>query len=357
MATSAFLSMWISNTSATMMLLPIALSVVSVIRDNVDETVTPGELRDFQTAMLLGLAYAATIGGVATLIGTPPNALLAAFLEKNYQVSISFFDWMLLGVPIALVMLPITWGLLTRVIYKVTIPASQATHQHLRELQAELGPMSQAEQRIALLFAAVIAGWILRLPVSQWLGIEGLSDTGIVMVAAISLFIVPNQRGSTQKLLAWEDTSQLPWGVLVLFGGGLSLAATISSSGLALWLGENLSALSAFGSLVLIIAAVVLVIFLTELTSNLATTATFLPVVAAIAIQAGISPLLLCIPITLAASFAFMLPVATPPNAVVFASGMVSIPQMLRAGILLNIIGALLLSLAGYFWAPQLFGG
>lgn len=357
MATSAFLSMWISNTSATMMLLPIALSVVSVIRDNVDESVTPGELRDFQTAMLLGLAYAATIGGVATLIGTPPNALLAAFLEKNYQVSISFFDWMLLGVPIALVMLPITWGLLTRVIYKVTIPASQATHQHLRELQAELGPMSQAEQRIALLFAAVIAGWILRLPVSQWLGIEGLSDTGIVMVAAISLFIVPNQRGSTQKLLAWEDTSQLPWGVLVLFGGGLSLAATISSSGLALWLGENLSALSAFGSLVLIIAAVVLVIFLTELTSNLATTATFLPVVAAIAIQAGISPLLLCIPITLAASFAFMLPVATPPNAVVFASGMVSIPQMLRAGILLNIIGALLLSLVGYFWAPQLFGG
>jgi sodium-dependent dicarboxylate transporter 2/3/5 len=355
MLVSAFLSMWMTNTSTTMMLLPIAISVATVVIENLEQ-VTVKQKKDFQVALLLGLAFAATIGGLATLIGTPPNALLAGFLNENYGIDIGFAEWMMVGVPVTLVMLPIAWLMLTRLAFKVDIKASPAVHQHLAKLQKELGPMKSAEKRVAMVFVLVVVAWILRRPLTSFIGVEGLSDAGIAMAAALLLFILPSGDKQQYQLLNWSDATRLPWGVLILFGGGLSLAAAVSSTGLAQWLGESLSPLGTFGVVALIIAATGLVIFLTELTSNLATTATFLPVIAAIAIQQDLSPLMLSVPVTLAASCAFMLPVATPPNAIVYASGMLTIPQMIRAGVLLNLFGMFLLACVAIWWAPMILG-
>ena len=349
----ALLSMWMTNTSTTMMLLPIILSVTAVIRDNVTD-LTAKECHHFQVAMLLGLAYSASIGGLATLIGTPPNALLVGFMAENYGIQISFARWMLVGVPVTFIMLPIAWLMLTRVVFRVDIPENEAVDAHLHTMREELGPMTAPERRVAVVFGAVIFCWMLRRPITEWFGLTGVSDPGIVMAAAVVLFMLPSGDRTQPQLMTWPDASRLPWGVLILFGGGLSLAAAVSSSGLALWLGEGLAPLNTLGTTVLVVAAVALVIFLTELTSNLATTATLLPVVGAIALQAGVPPIVLTVPITIAASCAFMLPVATPPNAIVFATGTISIPQMVRAGFALNILGIVTVTVISLFAAPWL---
>ena len=355
MLVAALLSMWMTNTSTTMMLLPIAMSVVAVVVGNLDD-VDQKNKTNFQIAMLLGLAFAATIGGLATLIGTPPNALFAAFMKENYAIEISFFDWMLVGVPLTAVLLPTAWLVLTRWAFPVNIQANSAAADHLRQEREALGKITVPEKRVAIIFGLVVLGWILRRPLSTGLSIQGLSDTAIALCGALLLFFMPSGDKQQPQLMTWSNLDRLPWGVLILFGGGLSLAATIASSGLAQWLGESLSPISIFGISALVISATALVIFLTELTSNLATTATFLPIIAAIAIQAGIPPMVLCVPVTLAASCAFMLPVATPPNAVVFSSGMITIPQMVRAGFYLNCIGMGLLVLVALWWAPLIFG-
>lgn len=353
MLVCALLSMWMTNTSTTMMLLPIVLSIVAVIRDNVTD-LSDKDRENFQIAMLLGLAYSASIGGLATLIGTPPNALLAGFMAENYGLELSFARWMLVGVPVSAVMLPIAWFVLTRYLYPVNVPASQAVDDHLRKLREQLGPITTPERRVAIIFVTVVASWMFRKPVTEWLGISGVSDAGIVMTAALLLFLLPSGKKSSAQLMTWQDMARLPWGVLILFGGGLSLAMAVSDSGLALWLGQQLAPLNAWGTAVLVVASVALVIFLTELTSNLATTATLLPVMGAIAIQAGLPPMVLVVPVTIAASCAFMLPVATPPNAIVFSTGKLSIPQMVKAGIVLNIIGIIIVSLAALNLAPIL---
>ncbi|WP_148261802.1 SLC13 family permease [Brumicola nitratireducens] len=354
MVVAALLSMWMTNTSTTMMLMPIALSVAKVIAEN-NLHLTEQRTKSFQTAMLLGLAYAATIGGMATLVGTPPNALLAAFLNEQYGIKITFASWMLVGVPLMLCMLPLAWYSLTHWSFKVDIPANESVNQHLSKLRRELGAMSKAEKRVAIVFALVVVMWITRRPISVLFDINFLNDTGIVMAAALLLFVLPSGNSEQKQIMTWDNVSQLPWGVLILFGGGLSLAAAVSSSGLASWLGGHLSYMDAFGIFALVIASTALVIFLTELTSNVATTATFLPVVAAVALELGLSPFMLCIPITLAASCAFMLPVATAPNAIVFASGLIKIPQMVKAGLLLNIFGLIILSLIAIYLAPLIF--
>jgi sodium-dependent dicarboxylate transporter 2/3/5 len=354
MVVAALLSMWMTNTSTTMMLMPIALSVANVIAQQ-NSHLSPAQTKSFQTAMLLGLAYAATIGGLATLVGTPPNALLAAFLIENYDIKITFASWMLVGVPVMIIMLPLAWISLTRWTFKIDIPANASVSQHLNTLRQDLGNMTKAEKRVAVVFFLVVVCWMLRRPISNLLEIDFLSDTGIVMTAALLLFLLPSGNKNQPQLMIWEDVSRLPWGVLILFGGGLSLASAVSSSGLAAWLGSSLTPLGSFGVFALVIAATAVVIFLTELTSNVATAATFLPVVGAVALELGVSPLLLCIPITLAASCAFMLPVATPPNAIVYASGVLTIPQMVKAGAVLNVIGLLLLSVVSIWLAPLVF--
>lgn len=348
----AMLSMWMTNTSTTMMLLPIVLSVVSVIRDNVSN-LTEKHRSDFEIAMLLGLAYSASIGGLATLVGTPPNAFLIGYLAENYDIEISFARWMLVGIPVSAVMLPVAWWVLTHVMYPVHVPASEDVNEHLHELREELGPMTVAEKRVGMLFGAVILSWMLRRPLTELVGLSGVSDSGIVMAAGVLLFLIPAGDSEGRRLMSWDYATRLPWGVLVLMGGGLSLAAAVSDTGLALWLGESLAPLNALGLFVLVIAAVALVIFLTELTSNLATTATLLPVMGAIAVQAGLPPLYLTVPITIAASCAFMLPVATPPNAIVYATGRITIPQMLRAGFVLNLLGIAIVTLIALYLAPH----
>ncbi len=353
MLVCALLSMWMTNTSTTMMLLPIVMSVVGVIRENMPD-IDADSRKNFELVMLLGVAYAASIGGLATLVGTPPNALLIGYMAENYGLEISFARWMLVGVPVTVIMLPLAWLLLTRVLYPVNIPASDYVKSHLHHLRAELGPMTVAEKRVAILFGVVVFCWMLRRPLSAWLNVSGVSDPGIIMTAVVLLFVIPSGMPQQARLMRWEDVSRLPWGVLILFGGGLSLASAVSSSGLALWLGEGLAPLNAYGKAVLVVASVTLVIYLTELTSNLATTATLLPVMGAIAIQAGVPPIVLTVPITIAASCAFMLPVATPPNAIVFATGAISIPQMVRAGFFLNLIGVIVVSLVSLFIAPEL---
>ncbi|MBT8078476.1 MAG: DASS family sodium-coupled anion symporter [Gammaproteobacteria bacterium] len=351
MLVCALLSMWMTNTSTTMMLLPIALSVLAVVTDNVKD-VDERTRSDFRIAMLLGLAYSASIGGLATLIGTPPNAYLIGYLAEHHQLEISFARWMAVGIPVSAIMLPITWIALTRFIYPVKIPANDQVSAHLSELRDKLGPMSPAEKRVAMIFGTVVFLWMAGRQIADLLGVNGVSDAGIVMAAAVVFFLAPSGSSVQRSLLSWEDTQKLPWGVLILFGGGLSLAAAVSSSGLALWLGEGLAPLNAWGTALLVVAAVAMVIFLTELTSNLATTATLLPVMGAIALQAGVHPLILTVPVTIAASCAFMLPVATPPNAIVFATGQIRIPQMIRAGLFLNIIGIIIVSIISLFLAP-----
>lgn len=353
MIAAAVLSMWISNTSTTLMLLPIVMSVIVVIRETISD-LSSTQRRDFETAMLLGLAYGATLGGMTTLVGTPPNAFLSGFMSSTYGIEIDFARWMMVGMPLAIIMLPITWFLLTRVMFKVNFKSSAAARKHVIGLSAELGPIKTGEIRIAIVFALLVVGWVARKPIAELTGVKELSDAGVAMLAATLAFIVPS--GSRPgALVTWEDTKRLPWGVLILFGGGLALAGGMTSSGLTLWIGQQLAPLGAVHSVLLIVAATALVIFLTELTSNLATTATLLPVVAAMAIETGNDPMIFVIPITLAASCAFMLPVATPPNAIVFSSGYLSIPRMMRAGFVLNIIGIVVLSVISLTLVPMVF--
>ena len=354
MMAGALLSMWMTNTSTAMMLLPIATSVAAMVIEK-SSGVSDDDKKAFQVALLLALAYATTIGGMSTIIGTPPNVLLAGFIEETYGIQIAFFDWMLIGLPLALVLLSLGWVVLTRVAFRVEVPASLETAGVIDSMRKEMGAMTSPERRVGLLFLAVVALWMARKWLNEVPGLEGLSDAGIVMTAALLLFVIPSGHGSPARLMQWDDVARLPWGVLILFGGGLALAAQVSSSGLAVWLGESLLPVAGLGTLVLVAAAAGLVVFLTELTSNLATAATFLPVVAAIAAQSGIEPLVLCVPVTLAASCAFMLPVATPPNAIVFSSGALTIPQMIRAGILMNLIAMMTLTLLAVILVPTVF--
>jgi sodium-dependent dicarboxylate transporter 2/3/5 len=351
MVTAALLSMWMTNTSTTMMLLPIVISVIAVIAETVKE-IDEEERRNFEICLLLGTAFGATIGGVATLVGTPPNAFLAAFLAENYDIEISFARWMLVGVPVTVVLLPLCWIILTRFVYPISFETSKETQTLLSMMKNALGPASKAEWRIGIVFGLVVFGWMSRPWLSRFLPMEGVSDPGIVMTAAFFLFLIPSATRNSPRLLTWKETRDLPWAILILFGGGLSLAAAVSETGLANWLGSSLVPLGAFGIGAIVFGAVVLVIFLTELTSNLATTATLLPVLAALALELGISPVVLTVPVALAASCAFMLPVATPPNAIVYGSGRITIPQMAKAGLVMNILGIILLSLVALFLAP-----
>ncbi|MGF1455652.1 MAG: SLC13 family permease [Alphaproteobacteria bacterium] len=354
MATAALISMWMSNSSTTLMLLPIALSVVSVVTETVPG-LSDRDRRNFGTVVLLGLAYGATIGGMSTLVGTPPNAFLSGFMAETYGIDIDFGRWMMVGLPVTVIMLPLAWLLLTRVLYPVAFAATPETTRHLRGMRSELGAMTPAEIRTAVVFLTLIACWMFRRQLQTLPGLDMLNDSVIAMAAAVSLFLIPAGGGQAGPLLRWSDLDRLPWGVLILFGGGLSLAAAVSGSGLAAWLGQQLSGLGAINLVVLILCATALVIFLTELTSNLATAATFLPVMGAIATETGQAPLVFIVPVALAASCAFMLPVATPPNAIVFSSGHVTIPQMVRAGFILNLIGVILLSVVATVLAPAVF--
>lgn len=339
MIATAFISMWVSNTATSIMMLPIGLSVIGLL--------TEGSAREqserFATALLLGIAYAASVGGIATLIGTPPNALLAAFLRENHDVHIGFGQWMLLGVPVTAGMLLFTWWWLTRGGFRLSGGDSRSM---LQQEMAALGPMSRQEKLVALIFTLAALAWIFQPLLAEHL--PGLNDTSIAIGAALLLFLIPANVQERTFLLDWQTANKLPWGVLLLFGGGLSLAGVIGASGLAEWIAQSLGGLDML-PLILMIGLVALVItFLTEITSNTATAAAFLPLLGALAVAQGLPPQMLAIPAAIAASCAFMMPVATPPNAIVFGTGEMRIQSMIKAGFALNLFGVFFVTLLCY---------
>lgn len=337
MIATGFLSMWVSNTATAVMMLPIGMSVIALSGRNQDAA----ELNRYATALLLAIAYAASIGGIATLIGTPPNALLAAYLAKNHGIDIGFAKWMAIGLPVSITMMILAWWWLTRGGFALKHVDAEGVSAD--EKVEHFGRMSFAEHMVTLVFILTALAWILR-PSIAGLGVAWLSDTVIAIAAGIALFILPSGAASQPRLLVWRDAKNLPWDVLLLFGGGLALADIIKNTGLAAWLADQLSIFSMLPAIVLIGIVVLVIIFLTEITSNTATAAAFLPLLGALAVSVGVNPVFITVPAAIAASCAFMMPVATPPNAIVFATGQLRIQSMIRAGLLLNIVGTLILT-------------
>jgi sodium-dependent dicarboxylate transporter 2/3/5 len=334
MAATGLLSMWLSNTATAMMMLPIALAVTAQTGH--------GTRSDFGRALMLGIAYSASIGGVATLIGTPPNAVLAGIVEKTQGVQIGFAQWLAFGFPLAAIMLLICWWYLTRVATSLAGRAFDADSGLLAEELASPGPIRRSERRVLAVFGTVAFLWVFR-PLLPWDWLAGLSDSTIAVAGAIALFALPSGDDDKGPLLDWPTAAGIPWDVLILFGGGFALAEGFQQSGLTGWIGEQLGFLEAVHWLLLAFTVALLTVFLTEVTSNTATASMLLPIVAGLAAAAGQHPLPAMVATALAASFAFMLPVATPPNAIVFASREITIAEMARAGIWMNLIGLVLI--------------
>jgi solute carrier family 13 (sodium-dependent dicarboxylate transporter), member 2/3/5 len=354
MLAAGFLSMWVSNTATAMMMLPIGLSVIEIARSARTPEENAAGYSNFSICLMLGLAYACSIGGIATKIGTPTNVLLFAFLEGTYGYEVSFLRWLAVGLPIFVLGIPLTYVVLTRLVFPVRLRQLAGGRDYiLSELRA-LGAPSAAEKRVAIVFVATAVLWITQQALVRV--VPGISDTTIAIAGALALFLIPAGTGRGTCLIDWRTAEKLPWGVLILFGGGLSLAAAVAQTGLAEWISGFFVGIADWPTILVILAVTGVVILLTELTSNTATAAAFLPVMAALALGVGQNPLLFAIPTVIAASCAFMLPVATPPNAIVFGSSFVTIRQMARAGLVLNAAFLLLVTGLVYLLLPLAFG-
>ena len=351
MLATAFLSMWISNTATTIMMYAVGLSVIALVSERTEDD---RMVHNFGVALMLAIAYSASIGGVGTLIGTPPNALLASYLQESHNIEVSFSSWMLIGVPVVLIMLPVTWLLLTRVLFPAHAIAIDDPKGVVEKQLAELGNMTRAEKLVGIVFLSAAFFWIFRGVIENLTGLA-LDDSLIAMAAALILFSVPVSREKGEFALDWSAAKDLPWGILLLFGGGLALASGFSSTGLANWIGNAVADFD-ISTFMLVLAVTITIVYLTEITSNTASTATFLPILGAVAIGLGLAAPILTVPIALGASMAFMMPVATPPNAIVFSYEKMTLPDMVRAGFFLNIIAIAVAF--GVFWliGPWVFG-
>ncbi|MBB1035304.1 DASS family sodium-coupled anion symporter [Dietzia sp. CQ4] len=379
MIATGFLSMWVSNTATAVMMLPIGVSVLmlaselggngsggqeddpegSMPRMDSSSDPTSDEVKkavirsNFGTALMLGIAYAASIGSLATIIGTPPNTLLAGYLESEHGIILGFGRWMMVGLPLSIVMLLVAWFLLTKVLFKPEVERIPGGRQLFDDELRSLGPISSGEKRVLAVFVAAAVAWV-TVPL-VWED-PPVSDAGIALIAGLVLFLLPAGTARGVRLLTWEAALALPWGVLLLFGGGLALSAQFSGSGLTDWIGEKSAALGGLPVVLLVVVAAGGVLILTELTSNTATAATFLPVAGGVALGLGLDPMLLAVPVALAATCAFMLPVATPPNAIAYGSGYVTIGQMIRGGVWLNLVGIVLITLVTMTLLVWVFG-
>jgi len=367
MLSTAFLSMWVSNTATALMMLPIATSVLALVlarsgtstaaqQQALDSGATIAQAVDdpniarFGTCLVLAVGWSASIGGLGTLIGSPPNAIVAGYASSELGREIGFLNWMMIGLPLAFVFIFIAWFLMTRLLYRFDLPNIPGGREMIDDQIRQLGPLSQGERMVLAVFLGAAFFWIVpgvlrSIPAVNaampWLG--GFDDTGVAIAAGILLFILPG-RGRTQMVLDWKDAEEgLPWGVLLLFGGGLSLASAVGASGLDTWFGQQVTGLGTLPTIGLVLAVTAIVLLLTEITSNTATAATFIPILGGVALGIGVDPFLLLIPATLAATCAFMLPVGTPPNAIVFGTGKVTIAQMARGGVVMNMVGVVLI--------------
>lgn len=347
MLATAVMSMWISNTASTMMMLPIGLSITQLLKEQFPSAQACNQ---FTLCLLLGLAYAANIGGIATLIGTPPNLVLAALAGETLGIEISFANWMLMALPVTSLLFIIAFWLNTRVLFPIQGDGLEGMKTLINSKVGRLGPPGKGEKRVRLVFIVTALLWIFRSPLSSLPGMDFLNDPLIAVSAAISLFIIPS--GEHGPLLVWEDTRSLPWDILLLFGGGLSMASGLAESGMVELMGNVLSDSGAVPWIAIIAIITFAAIFLTEGMSNTALVSIVIPIAFAVAIPLGGEPLELAIPLTIAASCAFMLPIATPPNAIVFSSNCITMQQMMRAGFLMNILAAIVIALYGYLVVP-----
>ena len=352
MIATAFMSMWISNTATSVMMLPIGMAIIAQLKDHPETEENENTI--FGKALMLGIAYSASIGGIATLIGTPPNLVLAGVVQEIYGVEITFAQWMKFGLPLSLVLLAICWVYLTKFAFTFKREKFEVGKAEIEELLKNLGKLSYEEKVVSVVFFMTAFLWISRSLILSKI-FPDLDDTIIAMLSAICLFLLP-VKGGKGKIMTWEEAVKLPWGIIILFGGGLALASGFQSSGLAVWIGGQLASLAGIKLIFILLILIAAVNFLTEITSNLATTAMLLPVLAPMALSLEVHPYILMVAATAAASCAFMLPVATPPNAVVFGSGYLRIPDMVRAGVGLNIISIFLILLAVYFLLPMIWG-
>ena len=349
MLTSAILSMWVMNTSTAIMLLPIGISVIAVINETVKD-ILPRESKNFQFSLLLGIAYSASLGGISTPIGTSPNGYLIQYANDNFNQDIGFISWLAIGLPVTLVMIPIVWFILTSLIFPINFKASPETSEKLKQMLKDLGKMTNEQKKVAVIFSITAFCWIFRKVLDDLPGLDFLEDAVIAMIGGISLFFVSSS-SKNEYLLSWEDLQEkFPWGLIFLFGGGMALAYEVNSTGLALWLANLIP--SDISPIFVIALIIFIVLLLTELTSNLTTTITFMPVIASVGLNLDINPLLVTLPLTIVASCAFMLPVATPPNSIIFASNLVPVQQMVRAGIFINLISFVYILLLSVFYYP-----
>lgn len=379
MVATGFLSMWISNTATALMMVPIGLAVVQqmaeIIRKQRRPIDTVPHNFNFGIGLMLGIAYAASIGGLGTLIGSPPNAIFAGFVQTTFGETISFVQWMYYSLPLAVGGLIVAWLYITRIAFPVTWTGLEGAANVLAVQHRALGPMNSAEKRVAAIFAAMAGLWISRGLMEDVLvnvGLRGLTDTTISILGALALFVIapgkaadgapatdstPSNRSETRRgLIGWDDAESVPWGILLLFGGGLTLAQGIESSGAALWLAEQLAVLQGTPPVLVVLAVTAIVLFLTEVSSNTATATIFMPVMVGLGGALGVHPQLLMVAAATAASCAFMLPVATPPNAIVFGAGYLTTNHMFRAGFGLNLIFTVLITALVYWWLPVAWG-
>ena len=355
---TGLISMWLSNTATTMMMFPIALSVVHVMKENMDGK---GNYQHFNLCLMLAIAYASNFGGIATIIGTPPNVQFVGYFEKKYNTNIDFLDWMMLCIPLAFLLLFALYIVSTKVLFPNRIRSSEAASKHIKEELFLLGKWGSAEKRVLFIFICTALLWILKDIINKSQSLFALDDNMIAVIGAVALFICPagqkktgqeDQKGA-ESILEWEDTNKMAWGILLLFGGGIAMADALEKAGLIQQLGSWLG-LYAGAGLIVVLTVVVVSVFISEVMSNVAQVIVFAPVVCSLADSIGMNPLLLGLPMTLAASCASMLPMGTPPNAIVFASGHIKLKQMLKAGLVMNIVAIILITLFCWLLAPLL---
>lgn len=358
MLATALISMWVSSTATAMMMLPMGLSILALLRkDGVEID------RNFSVCLMLGIAYGATMSTTATIVATPGNAFVVAYMSQTHGIEITFAQWMLVGTPLSMLFLVIAWFLLTRFVFPPRITEIPGGEDLVRSQLRDLGRMGRGERIIATLFTATALSWVFVPFLANWAPLAELapwlgrvSEAGIAIVAAIACFVLPVRARRGQMLMRWEDAADVPWGILLMFGGGLSMSAMITHTGLSDWLGGHVAFLSGVPVVVTVVVVAVLILVLTELTSTTATIATYVPVMAGISAGLGHDPLLLVMTTVFAAGFAFMLPIATPPNAIAIASGHVTIGQMMRGGVWLNLVAMALVPLAIFTLASWVLG-
>jgi solute carrier family 13 (sodium-dependent dicarboxylate transporter), member 2/3/5 len=356
---TAFISMWISNTATAMMMLPIAVSVIKLLKSSPlalsSENLTKGE-RNFAIALMLMVGYSSSIGGIATIIGTPPNVVFAGLLDQFFHQKLDFGKWMLVGVPLMLLLLAATYAILTKILFPNGIKNVKGSDELIAAKLIELGGIRREEKLVLLIFAITCLSWIFQQPINLLLGKDMLNDTNVAMMGGVLMFATPVDIKKMKFLLHWTDTEKMAWGILILFGGGLCLAQGLSNAGIIQVVGSVIAKQSP-STQWLLVGLITASVFITELMSNVALVQIFLPVVFGIATSVGVNPILLGMPVTIGASMAFMFPVATPPNAIVFSSGYMKVKHMMKAGILLNIVSIILIYLASITLIEWVYGG